>query len=94
MVAGMAIYRPNRAPQIDEVACAENDRSFGEGSAFGTFRAPTNRTLALDETPHPAPRRLTSPQGEVENQARAEEQFGRSSCVSWRTLPKANHGFI
>jgi hypothetical protein len=32
---GMAVYRPNRAPMIDEVACAENDRSFGEGSAFG-----------------------------------------------------------
>jgi len=32
---GMAVYRPNRAPMIDEVSCAENDRSFGEGSAFG-----------------------------------------------------------
>jgi len=32
---GMAIYRPNRAPMIDEVACAENDRSFAEGSEFG-----------------------------------------------------------
>src|SRR6266478_2687376 len=32
---GMAIYRPNRATQIDEVVCAENDRSFAEGSTFG-----------------------------------------------------------
>jgi hypothetical protein len=31
---GMVIYRPSRAP-FEEVVCAENDRSFGEGSAFG-----------------------------------------------------------
>jgi hypothetical protein len=31
---GMAIYRPNRAGWF-EVACAENDRGFGEGSTFG-----------------------------------------------------------
>ncbi len=31
---GMVVYRPSR-DGFDEVACAENDRSFGEGSAFG-----------------------------------------------------------
>jgi hypothetical protein len=32
---GMAVYRANRAGRFDEVACAENDRGFGEGSTFG-----------------------------------------------------------
>ena len=31
---GMVIYRPSRDP-FEEVVCAENDRSFGEGSSFG-----------------------------------------------------------
>src|SRR6266436_2941686 len=38
---GMAIYRPNRATQIDEVVCAENDRSFAEGSTFGDIPVAT-----------------------------------------------------
>ena len=29
------VYRPNRAQEILEVVCAENNRSFGEGETFG-----------------------------------------------------------
>jgi len=31
---GMVVYRPNRGP-FDEVVCAENNRSFGEGTLLG-----------------------------------------------------------
>jgi hypothetical protein len=33
---GRSLYRPNRAPSLEEVVCAENNRSF-DGSSFGTM---------------------------------------------------------
>jgi hypothetical protein len=42
---GLAFYRPNRDQQFAEVVCAENNRSFAEGSTFGAM--PEEKTPAF-----------------------------------------------
>jgi len=43
---GMAEYRENKGlDSFDEFVCAENDRSFAQGSTFGTI--PEARTLSF-----------------------------------------------
>jgi len=41
----LAFYRPNREQRFAEVVCAENNRSFDEGSTFGTM--PEEKTPAF-----------------------------------------------